>query len=93
MKLSKSVIFLLSALALVFIGLVLFKDKLIVNKVGKVSVTQMFQGLTVPLVDAIVDGDYEAADALMRQGADINQIGMQEEVTPLIWVGIVTQRN
>ena len=93
MKLSKSVIFLLSALALAFIGLVLFKDKLIVNKVGKVSVTQVFQGLTVPLVDAIVDGDYEAADALLRQGADINQIGMQEEITPLIWVGIVTQRD
>ena len=42
MKLSKSVIFLLSALALAFIGLVLFKDKLIVNKVGKVAVLDQF---------------------------------------------------
>lgn len=42
MKLSKSFIFLLSALALAFIGLVLFKDKLIVNKVGKVAVLDQF---------------------------------------------------
>ncbi len=83
----------IGAIALMLSFLVFCQDKLIVNKVGKVSVTQVFQGLTVPLVDAIVDGDYEAADALMRQGADINQIGMQEEITPLIWVGIVTQRD
>lgn len=79
--------------AIVISFLVSNHDKLIINKVGKVSITQMFQGLTVPLVDAIVDGDYEAADAILRQGADINQIGMQEEITPLIWVGIVTQRD
>ena len=65
----------------------------IVNRVGDKSVSDMFHGPTVALVEAIVAGDFESANELLQQGADINQIGKYSDITPLIWVGAVTKRD
>lgn len=93
MKLNRFTIYALGGVVLILSFLASCQDILNGNKVGNVSVSQMYTGLTVPLVEAIVEGDYHEADSLLSQGADINQIGMEEETTPLIWVGAVTKRD
>ena len=57
---------------------------------GGMKVDEAFQGDTAIMVEAVADGDYARADALLARGADINA-KCKEGVTPLLWIMGITK--
>ena len=83
-------IFLLSVLLTGLVSCSEFQQK---NMIGKTTAMQMFSERTAKLTDAIIKKDFGTAKTLLKSGADINEIGKQDETTPLIWVAMVTKRD
>ena len=60
------------------------------DKVGNLQLQETFSVNTALFIKAVISEDFDGANALLKQGANINEVG-EHGITPLLWIGAVTQ--
>ena len=60
------------------------------DEVGRLKLQDTFTERTAALIKSVINEDFDDANILLQQGADINEIG-EHGITPLLWVLVVTQ--